>query len=193
MPAAVWTFKPIGPAQLNEGRVALLLASVHFVETSIAEPFLKLDHVARHCRSPVKMPKRRVQLQMFTRRVSPKAPQVCNRFPHAYENLITHCVGLDAHDRTNSEHPQRYEKFSTFLRKGVVPKYPSKDPHYRILAHQRSHERLGIARGLHRKSMKNGNCPSGVSAAMGEDAETAIRNRSRRNGRTTTPGRLRHS
>ena len=54
VPAAVWTFKPIGPAQLNEGRVALLLASVHFVETSIAEPFLKLDHVARHCRSPVK-------------------------------------------------------------------------------------------------------------------------------------------
>ncbi len=54
VPAAVRTFKPIGPTQLNEGCVALLLAPVHFVETGIAEPFLKLDHVARHCRSPAK-------------------------------------------------------------------------------------------------------------------------------------------
>ena len=45
-PAAVWALKPIWPAPLNEGRVALLLASVHFLETSIAEPFLKLDPVA---------------------------------------------------------------------------------------------------------------------------------------------------
>jgi hypothetical protein len=38
-PTAVWTFKTVGLTQLHERRMAFLLAALHFVKTSVAEPF----------------------------------------------------------------------------------------------------------------------------------------------------------
>jgi hypothetical protein len=46
--AALWTDETIGPTPADQRRLALLLAAKQFVETSLAEAFLELHHVARH-------------------------------------------------------------------------------------------------------------------------------------------------